>query len=72
MKTTIEMAQSPLKTEREIGVARTISNAVMLARDPEWDKQRAYAVAEGVIVDFNLPDDEGDRAIALLKEALKI
>jgi len=69
--TTIEMAQSPDKGQRDRGVARIIENAVKLARDPEWDKPRARKVAEDVISDFNLPADEHAQAMNLLAEAFK-
>jgi hypothetical protein len=69
--TTIEMAQSLDKGQRDRGVARTIENAVKLARDPEWDKPRAIKVALDVINDFNLPADEYVQAINLLAEAFK-
>lgn len=72
MITTIEMAQSPLLAERERAITKTIENAVMLAKDPEWEKLRVYSIAEEVIQSFGLSGDEYEAAIKSLTEALKI
>lgn len=65
---------TPLAADGLIAVAvfAIIAKAALVARDPEWDKWRAYEAAKQAIADFSLLADEYERAIKLLAEALNL
>jgi hypothetical protein len=60
------------RQKRDKAVEKTIANAIMVAGDPEWSTPRAYAIAESVINELELPADECEAAIQLLKKALSM
>lgn len=55
-----------------IGIDAIIKKAVILARDPEWDKWKVYGVAKKTIEEVGLTSGEYEKAVRSLAEALNI
>jgi hypothetical protein len=56
----------------EVALRKILDDAVMLSRDPEWDKRRVYEVGKASIRELYPTSDEYERAIRLLAETLNI